>query len=195
MNRQAHLWASAAIAFALIAALAVGWAFAKDERQDIADKIDIYELHNDLPIIFWRISQRNYPAVGALLDAGVNIETRGFFGMTPVIVAATGDGWGMVKLLIDRGADLSAYAGNGMTVADLALTSRVLLDRPNGRDLQDVRTILAERGLYDDVLTPAELRAQMEAGILPRPPYFDAWRATHWPAEANARADKIRAEK
>ena len=148
MNRQAHLWASAAIAFALIAALAVGWAFAKDERQDIADKIDIYELHNDLPIIFWRISQRNYPAVGALLDAGVNIETRGFFGMTPVIVAATGDGWGMVKLLIDRGADLSAYAGNGMTVADLALTSRVLLDSPNGRDLQDVRTILAERGLY-----------------------------------------------
>ena len=185
----------AAFAVALIAALAAGWAFAEDERQDMADKIDIYELYNDLPIIFWRISQRNYPAVGALLDAGVNIETRGFFGMTPVIVAATGDGWGMVKLLIDRGADLSAYAGNGMTVADLALTSRVLLDSPNGRDLQDVRAILAERGLYDDVPTPAELRTQMQAGTLPRPPYFDAWRETHWPAEANARADKIRAEK
>ncbi len=185
----------AAFAVALIAALAAGWAFAEDERQDMADKIDIYELYNDLPIIFWRIEQQNYSAVGAQLKAGVDIETRGFFGMTPVIWAASGGSWGMVKFLIDRGADLTAYAGNGMTVAELALNSRVLPDSQNGRDLQDVRAILAERGLYDDVPTPAELRTQMQAGTLPRPPYFDAWRATHWPAEANARADKIRAEK
>ncbi|AUH34177.1 ankyrin repeat domain-containing protein [Paracoccus tegillarcae] len=183
----------AVIALALIASLAVGWAVAKDEGRNTEQKVDIYEMYNDLPIIFWRISQRNYPAVDALLKAGADIETRGFFGMTPVIAAATGDGWGMVKLLIERGADLNAYAGNGMTVANLALTSRVLLDSPNGQDLQDVRAILAERGLYDDIPTPAELREQMEAGTLPRPPYFDAWRATHWPADANARADKIRA--
>ncbi|WP_272833781.1 hypothetical protein [Paracoccus fistulariae] len=161
----------------------------------MAQNVDIYKLYNDLPVIFWRISERNYPAVDALLKAGADLETRGFFGMTPVISAATSDGWGMVKFLIEQGADPSAYAGNGRTVANKALTSRVILDSPNGRDLQDVRAILTERGLYDDVPTPAELRAQMEAGTLPRPPYFDEWRATHWPAEANARADRIRAEK
>ncbi len=195
MNRQVHLWASSAIAFALITALAVGWAFAEDERQDMADKIDIYELVNKKPIIFWRIDQQNFSAVEALLKAGADIEIHGGFGMTPVIWAASSDNWRMVKLLINRGADLSAYAGNGMTVANMAPTSRILPDGPNGQALQQVRAILAERGLYDDVPTPAELRAQMEAGTLPRPPYFDAWRATHWPAEANARADKIRAEK
>ena len=185
----------AAFAVALIAALAAGWAFAEDERQDMADKIDIYELVNKKPIIFWRIDQQNFSAVEALLKAGADIEIHGGFGMTPVIWAASSDNWRMVKLLINRGADLSAYAGNGMTVANMAPTSRILPDGPNGQALQQVRAILAERGLYDDVPTPAELRAQMEAGILPRPPYFDAWRATHWPAEANARADKIRAEK
>ena len=185
----------AAFAVALIAALAAGWAFAEDERQDMADKIDIYELVNKKPIIFWRIDQQNFSAVEALLKAGADIEIHGGFGMTPVIWAASSDNWRMVKLLINRGADLSAYAGNGMTVANMAPTSRILPDGPNGQALQQVRAILAERGLYDDVPTPAELRAQMEAGTLPRPPYFDAWRATHWPAEANARADKIRAEK
>ncbi|MDB6180876.1 ankyrin repeat domain-containing protein [Paracoccus fistulariae] len=161
----------------------------------MAQNVDIYELYNDLPVIFWRISERNYPAVDALLKAGADLETRGFFGVTPVIWAAGGGSWGMVKFLIERGADPSAYAGNGMTVADLALTSRVLLDSPNGQDLEDVRAILAERGLYDDIPTSAELRAQMDAGTLKRPPYFDEWRATHWPPEANARADRIRAEK
>ncbi len=65
---------------------------------------------------------------------------------------------------------------------------------PNGQDLQDVRAILAKRGLYEDVPTPEELREQMEAGTLPLPPSFDAWRKTHWPAEANERADKIRVQ-
>ncbi|WP_157994856.1 ankyrin repeat domain-containing protein [Paracoccus tegillarcae] len=157
-------------------------------------KVDIYAVYNDLPIIFWRIDQQNYPAVDALLKAGADIETRGIFGMTPVIWAASGGSWGMVKFLIDRGANLTAYAEDGMTVANLALNSRVLLDSPNGQDLQDVRAILAERGLYDNIPTRAELREQMEAGTLSRPPYFDAWRATHWPADANARADKIRAQ-
>lgn len=183
-----------AAASALVASLAVGWAIAKDERQGMAKNVDIYELYNDLPIIFWRIEQQNYQAVETLLRAGADIETRGFFGVTPVIWAAGGGSWGMVRYLIERGADVTAHAGNGMTVADLALTSRVMLDSPNGQDLQEVRAILAERGLYDDVPTPADLRAQMEAGTLPRPPYFDEWRATHWPAEANARADKIRTQ-
>jgi ankyrin repeat protein len=161
----------------------------------MSEKIEIYQLHNDLPIIFWRIEQLDYAAVDALLKAGADIETRGFFGMTPVIWAASGDSWGMVKFLIERGADLTAHAGNGRTLANKALTSRVLLDSANGQDLQDVRAILAKRGLYDDVRAPADLRAQMDAGTLPRPPYFDAWRAQNWPAEANARADEIRGRK
>ena len=92
----------------------------------MADKIDIYELVNKKPIIFWRIDQQNFSAVEALLKAGADIEIHGGFGMTPVIWAASSDNWRMVKLLINRGADLSAYAGNGMTVANMALGSRLI---------------------------------------------------------------------
>lgn len=184
-----------AVAVALIAALTMVWIFTTDGGQVMAENIDVYELRNDLPIIFWQIEQENYSAVDALLKAGADIETHGFFGMTPVIWAASGGSWRMVKFLIERNADLAAYAGNGMTVADLARQSRVLVESPDGQALQDVRTILAKRGLYENIPTPADLRAQMDAGTLPRPAYFDEWRAKHWPAAANARADKIRAEK
>ncbi|MDB6180877.1 hypothetical protein [Paracoccus fistulariae] len=160
----------------------------------MAQNVDIYELYNDLPIIFWRINEENYSEVDALLKAGADIDTHGFFGRTPVLAAASSDNWVMVKFLIERGADLSAYAGNGQTVPYRARNSRVPLESPDGQALQEVRAILTERGLYDNISTPAELRAQMEAGTLPRPPYFDEWRATHWPVEANARADKIRAQ-
>ncbi|MFD1060372.1 DUF3619 family protein, partial [Paracoccus fistulariae] len=47
----------AAVASALVVLLAVGWALAKDERQDMAQNVDIYKLYNDLPVIFWRISE------------------------------------------------------------------------------------------------------------------------------------------
>ena len=143
------------------------------------NSVDIYELGPDgLPIIFWRIHQEDSAAVQALLDAGADIEVRGFFGVTPVIWAAASGQWDFVKFLVERGADLSAYGANGFTVTNSARRSNLRLESRQGQHLQDVRDILRQRGLYDTVPGTAALRAQMAAGTIPTPPIF---RRANWP--------------
>ena len=145
----------------------------------MGEPVDIYAIGPDrFPIIFWEVETNNFRAVQALLDAGADIEARGFARNTPVIWAANGSNWEMVKFLIDRGADLTAYSFDGRTVANRAVSSRLVLTSIEGQHLQDVRAILRQRGWYDNVPTSATLRAQMAAGTLPEPPRFDR---DNWP--------------
>lgn len=141
--------------------------------------VDIYELGPDnLPVIFWRLDQDDYKSVNALLRSGLDINVRGFYAQTPAIWAAQSSNWKGVKFLIDRGADIALYGADGTTVAGFAKTSRLRLDSEAGRDLKEVRAILEARGLYDNVLTPKQLRDQMAAGTIPTPAPFDR---NNWP--------------
>lgn len=118
------------------------------------DMVDINETApgGDYHMIFWRIEQDDHAAVEAFLDAGVDVNIRGFMDMTPAIWAATSDSWEAVELLSSRGADLGIAARDGTTVAEVAKRTerlkRVKLDSPNGRAFLLVIQILKDRGLY-----------------------------------------------
>ena len=96
--------------------------------------------------IFWRIQGLEFDKVGDFLDAGVDIETRGFRGATPVIWAALSGSWVMALFLIERGADLSASDRDGITVCRIQEGKPTRLDTENGRALEEVRRILEEKG-------------------------------------------------
>lgn len=98
--------------------------------------------------------------------------------MTAVIWAASSGDWKGVLFLIEHGADLSLYGANGVTVANFAKTSRLRPDSGPGRDLEEVRAILRQRGLYGAVASPKQLRDQMAAGTIPTPVPFDP---DNWP--------------
>ena len=168
--------------FALVMACLTAGIFActaQEVSRMNGQKIDIYELGPDqLPIIFWRLDQGDYESVEALLGSGLDVNIRGFYAKTPAIWAAQSSNWKGVKFLIDRGADLSLYGGDGTTVAGFAKTSRLRVNSAPWRDLEEVRAILKERGLYDDVPTPKQLRDEMAAGKIPRPETFDR---NKWP--------------
>jgi ankyrin repeat protein len=61
--------------------------------------------------------------VGALLDAGMHVDTRGWSRFTPLDQAAMNGRTGTVRLLIDRGADLhdGAFGPDGPTPLDCAI--------------------------------------------------------------------------
>ncbi|KAI4660684.1 uncharacterized protein J4E78_005389 [Alternaria triticimaculans] len=62
------------------------------------------------------ISLNQIFAVIALLDAGANIEAIGKAGAKPLAMALEGGNYGIITLLLDRGADVHSRA-NGMTCA------------------------------------------------------------------------------
>lgn len=140
--------------------------------------VDIYELGPNGPVLFWLVQSEEYDKAQALLNAGADVNVRGAFAMTPAIWAATSDDWGGVMFLIQNGADLALYGANGVTVAYLAESSRLELDSARGQQLQKVRAILKQRGLYDNVTPPNQLKAQMEAGAIPTPKGFNR---NNWP--------------
>ncbi|MHB2264790.1 hypothetical protein [Aliihoeflea sp. PC F10.4] len=94
------------------------------------------------------ILRRDLGAVQRLIDAGADIDQRMFNRATPSITAAASDNWRIVLAFLDAGADASLENRMGLTVAELARTSRVVLDSDEGRALQRVRDILRARGLY-----------------------------------------------
>lgn len=140
--------------------------------------VDIYALGPNGPMLFWKIQAEEYDGAQALLNAGADINVRGFSAETPAISAATADDWKGVLYLADCGADLSLYGANGFTVANMAKGSRLRLDSEQGGYLEKVRGILDDRGLYDNVLTSKQLRDQMAAGKIPTPQGFNR---NNWP--------------
>ena len=122
------------------------------QAQTGAGSVDINEMGpNNQHMIFWRIEQRDYDAVIAFQDAGVDVDIRGFMGMTPAIWAATSDGWQFVELFAERGANLGLSTRDGMTVADMVrMTDEVRSVRAGSaeeRALNAVRERLMRQGL------------------------------------------------
>ena len=135
--------------FALIAVItaftAIDYLGAKEMN---SRAIDINEQGpNGQHMIFWSIQGLNFDEVEAYLDAGVDIEVRGFRDATPVIWAAASNSWDMVLFLARRGADLSASDRDGMSVCTIQDGLPTRPETENGRALQEVRGILRERGL------------------------------------------------
>ena len=114
--------------------------------------VDVAEMGpNNQHMIFWRIQQRDFEAVTAFLDAGVDVNIRGFNGTTPAIWAASSDGWRFVEMFAERGADLSLSSRSGVTVARVVQLAddvgRVREGTDEAQALDLVRTRLQRQGL------------------------------------------------
>ena len=159
---------------ALPVALALGllaWG-ASEVRTDEGKNtvVDITEKGPDgLPIIFWRIKQRDEQGVAELLDAGASIETPGFFGATPLITAASANSWEMVEFLLDRGADPRAADGSGFNLPWLAATSKIKEGTDQHAALQRILPRLEQQGLMQRIFTPDETEELVQSGHWPPP--------------------------
>ena len=139
-----------AVLFSLLIAVS-GCAEGAAEPQSRGE-IDITEIGpNNQHMIFWRIEQRDFEAVTAFLDAGVDPNIRGFNGTTPAIWAASSDGWRFVEMFAERGADLSLSSRSGVTVARVVQLAddvgRVREGTDEAQALDLVRTRLQRQGL------------------------------------------------
>ena len=133
-----------------------------------SDTIDVTAPGPDgLPGIFWLIKLENPAGIAAWLDAGGDIEARGYHGATPVLAAAVIDNWPAVLQLLERGAQAGVIDGRGYSLGFLASRSRVAPEGPYGVALQAVRAILAEQGLLSRIFPPAEVRARVAEGRWP----------------------------
>lgn len=94
------------------------------------------------------ILNRDLGEVKRLVAAGEDIEQPLFRRGTPAIHAAASANWDIVLFLLRSGADPAAKDTGGLTVAALARNSRLDPAAPEYRDLEAVRAILRERGLY-----------------------------------------------
>jgi len=94
------------------------------------------------------ILNRDLSEVKRLVAAGEDIEQPLFRRGTPAIHAAASANWDIVLFLLRSGADPAAKDTGGLTVAALARGSRLDPAAPEYRDLEAVRAILRERGLY-----------------------------------------------
>ncbi len=138
-----------------------------DRRHSV---VEITEKGPDgLPIIFWRIKQRDAQGVAELLDAGASIETPGFFNATPVITAASANSWEMVEFLLDRGADPRAADGSGFTLPWLAATSKIKEGTDQHAALQRVLPRLEQMGVMERIFTPDEAEELVQSGNWPPP--------------------------
>lgn len=133
-----------------------------------SDVVDINATGPDgHPILFWQVKQRDPRAVGALLDAGANIEARGFFDATPVITAGSANSWEMVELLMSRGADPRAADGKGFNLPWLASTSKIREGTAQHTALQRVIAHLKKSGMMARIYTPPEAKTLVKQGAWP----------------------------
>lgn len=76
-------------------------------------------------------------AIGAFIDAGININSQEADGRTPLISAAARGDLDVVKLLVERGADINVKDKEGYTALFHAIeamyeeVAQFLLDQPN----------------------------------------------------------------
>jgi ankyrin repeat protein len=137
--------------------------------------------------LMWAIP--NVEKVRLLLAAGANVNARSEIERTPLLVAASYPGTvGLLRLLLDRGADLRAQDRTGATALGLAVRSA---------DIEVVR-FLVERGLDPNALPAGARRVgfarydlpttsfMMSKGLNPSPDLL-LTTATWHPAELVAR--------
>lgn len=120
-----------------------------------------------LPIIFWTIKENDQKKVAAILDAGGDIEAKGYHKATPILAAAIVDNWEMAAFLMKRGARLDAVDGRGFTLPYLAAQAKVAEGSPTAAALQEVRVALNERAMLEKIYLPAEVRQMLKDGRWP----------------------------
>lgn len=114
------------------------------------------------PIIFTEIERRDPGRVQALIDAGADIEAKGFASGTPILLAAVSANWRIAELLLAAGADPLIADTTGMTVMWLAAHSRLRPETEEGQALDRVRQVLNDRGIIGLVFPPRDV-AKMKA--------------------------------
>lgn len=120
-----------------------------------------------LPLIFTLIEQEDQAAVEALLDAGADLEAKGFAQGTPLLKAAFLDLWPMVGMLIQRGANVMAADMRGVTLPWATTQAKVGRGTPAEASLNAVRKYLNDRGLLERIYQPAEVRGLLQQGKWP----------------------------
>jgi hypothetical protein len=149
----------------MIGILIGGWAMSDG-------KIDITAKGPDgLPGIFWMIKQEDMSAIAAWLDAGGDIEARGYHGASPALAAAVIDNWPAVLRFLERGARADIADGRGYTLGFLASRSRAAPEGRYGQALAQVRAILADRGLLSRIYQPATVKRMKAEGRWPPAEY------------------------
>lgn len=126
------------------------------------------------PIIFTEIERRDPGRVQALIDAGADIEAKGFASGTPILLAAVSSNWRIAELLLAAGADPLIADTTGMTVLWLAAHSRLRPETEEGQALDRVRKVLNDRGIIGIVIPPREVAKMKAEG--------------RWPPEAGTEA-------
>lgn len=121
------------------------------------------------PIIFQVIASRDLNSVKRLVDAGADIEARGFTNATPVLMAAISRSWHICRFFLEHGADPTAVTTSGFTLPYLAANTTVAPESKPGRDLAAVRAIITTRGLDYLALPPREVKKLVSAKRWPPP--------------------------
>ena len=91
----------------------------------------------------------NIEAVKQHLDAGADVNAKGYRERTPLHYAAHGGRNKIVKLLIEEGADVNAKAKDGSTPLDLAIEFKNLGNDPHaavGRGYTETAVLLRKHG-------------------------------------------------
>lgn len=115
-----------------------------------------------LPIIFWLVKQRNVKAIQQYIEAGGDIEAKGFAQSTPIITAGTTDSWIVAKFLAEQGANLRAVDTFGFNLPALAKESTVGTATEQYAALQKLKGRLEEEGLMQRIYTPKEVETMLE---------------------------------
>lgn len=132
-------------------------------------KVDTGALGPDgLPMIFWTIQRGDVSGVSRLLDAGADLEAKGYNGSTPILSAAMVNNWAIVDLLVRRGANISIVDNRGFSLPYLVTQARPMEGTEAEKILSRVRSILKERGMLEQPYEPAQVRDLMKRGQWPR---------------------------
>jgi hypothetical protein len=135
-------------------------------------EVDIEALGPDgLPGIFWLIKQEDMAGAKDWVEAGGDIEARGYHGASPALAAAVVENWPAVRWLLENGARAAVADGRGYTLAFLAARSRVDPAGRYGTALGKVRSILGRQGLLEEIYSPATVKRMRAQGTWPPAQY------------------------
>lgn len=148
----------------------------RDQERDVAEERRSQMFSDDPnragpdghPIIFTVIEKADDTVrVRELIEAGANIEARGYGQGTPILMAAISENWRVVEVLLEAGADPMIPDEFGFTVTYMAATSRLRPESLEGQALDRVREVLEDRGIIGIVVPPREVEKMMEEGSWP----------------------------
>lgn len=117
----------------------------------------------DEPIIFGLIDETDLAGVKQLVEAGADIEARGFGEQTPMLRAALVRQWNICLYLLEQGADATATDEMGMSMPYLLYKFPVAEESFQGGFWLKVKALIEERGLDALNLAPKDVLELQEA--------------------------------